>query len=148
MGAHCFQGYQLLWLNSKHAWGSSFRKYNTFSYKKVVEIISRNTWYLHRSEKMGLKSKREPHNDCGSNMKEAEFNNFPKTPWGVRTRGWREASPWGRWPPLRMCKNKMMAWIPLWLHWQTPIDRFLGAKFRVCGRDLNVSEEICKELCI
>lgn len=48
-----------------------------------------------------------------------------------------------------MCKNKMVAWIPIWLHWSTLINkvrRFLGPKFGICGTELNVGKEIWKEV--
>lgn len=45
------------------------------------------------SEKRKLESNRESYNDCANNMEEAEFKQVLEIPRGVRTCGWKEASP-------------------------------------------------------
>ena len=144
MGASCLQEYQLLWWNSKREWGPSFRKYNTFSYKMVVGIISWNKWYFCRSEKRELESNRLIIT-VPTIWRRQSLNKFLKSHVVSEHVGGRKLALEGI-SPLSRCA--VVQWWHGFFFGYISADRFIGAKLEICYRDLNVGEEICKELCI
>ena len=144
MGASCLQEYQLLWWNSKREWGPSFRKYNTFSYKMVVGIISWTTWYFCRSEKRELESNRLIIT-VPTIWRRQSLNKFLKSHVVSEHVGGRKLALEGI-SPLSRCA--VVQWWHGFFFGYISADRFIGAKLEICYRDLNVGEEICKELCI